>query len=299
MAVRVGAFSDDLSSEFLPACALAANCGLDGLAVRNVGGRNVVEADDGEVADIKKQADDHGLMIASVGSQFGRGFYVDDDAGAAAAMDTLRRALDIAHLLGSGLVRIFALWLPGQEELPEWARRPDPARYLDPVAARLRPAARLAEDAGVTLMIELEGASYAGTVAEADALIKAIGSPAVALCWDVCNGWWSGEDPLRTGYPIALGMPIVDVQTKDVPARADDPARPTFGRAVVGQGGVPYREIIPGLIAAGYDGYFTAERVHHPRKPEQETELQRATLADIAALQAIVSGAASNGGDIR
>jgi sugar phosphate isomerase/epimerase len=147
----------------------------------------------------------------------------------------------------------------------------------------------MAEQAGTTLMIELEGASYAGQAGEARQLIQALDSPAVALCWDVCNGWWSGEPPWEQGYREATQVRIVDVQTKDVPADPADPARPTFGRAVVGEGDVPYATIIPALIESGYQGYFTVERVYHPRRPEEHPELQRDALADVRNLKALVA----------
>jgi sugar phosphate isomerase/epimerase len=288
---KIGVFTDDLASEFPLACELAVQAGVDALAVRNVGGRNVVEADQDEVRGIASLAKASGLEIASVGSQFGREFYLDSDTDQQRAEAIVQRALGHAEILDTPLVRIFALWLPGQEPLAEWQRRPNLEQVLDDLVSRLRPSVKLAERAGATLMIELEGASYAGTVGEARTLIEALDSPAVALCWDVCNGWWSGEDPWKVGYPEALELPIVDVQTKDVPARIDDPRQPSFGRAVVGQGDVGYPTIIPALIAAGYQGYFTVERVHHPHRPEQEPLLQQATLADIAELKAIVARA--------
>ena len=288
MTVRIGVFSDDLASEFLLACELAAEAGVAGVAVRNVAGRNVVEADERELRILATQAGDHGLTVASVGSQYGRNFYFDSDAAQRAAEQTLEKAIVAADRFGTDLIRVFALWLPGQEPLEEWSRRPARDEYLDRVVARLRPSVKRAEQAGVRLMVELEGASYAGTVAEAATLFEAVDSPSLVLCWDVCNGWWSGENPVAVGMPLALGLPVVDVQTKDVPARQDDGTKPTFGRAVTGTGDVGYREILPALIRHGYDGWITAERVHHPAKPEVDLDLQRATLDDIAHIRQIV-----------
>jgi sugar phosphate isomerase/epimerase len=291
---KVGAFSDDLVSDFEAAARLGAEAGLDGLAVRYVGGRNISDLEADEVRLIKRQAEAHGLEIASVGSPYGREFYIDDDDAQRAAEELLQKMISYAGLLGSRLIRVFTLWLPGQAELPEWTRRPAYPDCLDRLADRLGPSVEMAERAGVTLMLELEGASYVGQVREARQLITRLGSPAVALCWDVCNGWWSGEAPWPDGFAEATQVPIVDVQTKDVPADPADPARPTFGRAVVGEGDVPYRQIIPALIEAGYDGWFTVERVYHPLKPEEHPALQRDALADIRNLQAIISSEGAN-----
>jgi sugar phosphate isomerase/epimerase len=287
--VRIGVFSDDLHSQFAPAARIAASAGVDGLAVRNVGGRNVAELDRDEVDDIAMTARSLGLQVASLGSQIGRGWYATDAGRLPAGLATLHRLLDHAEILDAGLIRVFALWLPGQEALSEWSRRPVLSDDVDRIADRLRPLADLARSRGRRLMIELEGASYAGRVAEAQLIIEAVDSPALALCWDVCNGWWSGESA-RDGYALLDPRRLVDVQTKDVPARADDPSRPTFGRAVVGEGDVGYDWLLPALMESGYEGWITAERVHHPKRPEDEPTLQAATLSDIAALRRIVRG---------
>lgn len=286
--MKLGAFNDDLHTDIRHAAALAAERGLDGLAVRAVGGRNVADLDTAEVPAISRALAGQGLEVASIGSQFGRGLYVDDDTAQARATAHLQRAIRCAEICGTPLVRAFAGWLPGQEALTEWRRRPDGSGWVERVAAALYPGVRMAERAGVTLMFELEGASYAGTVDEARTIFDALGSASVALCWDVCNGWWSGEAPFD-GLARLGDLPVVDVQTKDVPAEEGDPKVASLGRAVVGQGDIGYDRLLPELMRSGYDGWVTAERVHHPVKPEEDLEAQGATLADIAALQQILA----------
>jgi sugar phosphate isomerase/epimerase len=80
----------------------------------------------------------------------------------------------------------------------------------------------------------------------------------------------------------------VDVQTKDVMAIADDAGRPAFEQVVLGTGDVPYDKIVAALLHHGYDGWFTAERVYHPRKPESEPQLRADILSDIASLERLV-----------
>jgi sugar phosphate isomerase/epimerase len=288
---KLAAFSDDLVSDFSAAAELAVGLRLDGLAVRHVGGRNVRDLDDAEVRQVKRTADERGLAISAVGSPYGRGFFIDDDASSAAAHRLLERMIRQADILDSPNIRVFTLWLRGQDPLERWTRRPDYDACLERLAERLAPSVAMAERAGMNLMIELEGASYVGQVAEFRRLMTHLDSPAVVLCWDVCNGWWSGELPWPDGWREAQGLPIVDVQTKDVVADPEDPQRPTFRQVVVGEGDVPYTRILPELIRSGYDGWFTVERVYHPRKPEEHPELQRDALADVANLRAILESA--------
>jgi len=289
VAYRIAAISDDLSTDFADAAGVAQAAGLDGLAVRNVGGINVRDLSRDRLVDIRSIAGAHGLEISAVSSSLGRDSYLGDDSALDNAL--LERMVDAAQLLGTPLVRVFATWLPGKDALPEWAERP--RAIPSGVADRLAALARIAEAGDVTLMLELEGASYAGTIAEAQSLLVEVGSPALALCWDVCNGWWSGENPWDEGWPAARAMPIVDVQVKDVALMPD--GRPAFDQVVLGQGDLPYDRIISALLADGYEGWFTAERVYHPRKPENEPRLRADLLADIANLKTLLTVAADAG----
>jgi sugar phosphate isomerase/epimerase len=292
---RLAAYSDDLHTDFAAAARLAVELGLDAIGVRNVWGRNVSQLDDAEVRLVKRTADDTGLAISVVGSPYGRGFYIDSDEAQHQAEALLARMARVADILETPLIRVFALWLPGQEPLSEWPRRPQYPDCLDHVVARLTPSVQLAERTGVTMMFELEGASYMGRVAEARQIIERLDSPAVALCWDVSNGWWSGENPWPDGFRLTKGLRIVDVQTKDVYADSQDPARASLERAIVGEGDLPYDRILPALIESGYAGYITAERVHHPGKPEEDLELQRQTVADIENLKRILAAVEVSG----
>jgi sugar phosphate isomerase/epimerase len=282
----MAAISDDLCSEFEGAARVAADAGLDGLGVRHVGGTSVRDLSLDDVRGIRRIADAHGLAVAAVTSPFGRDLHLHSDDGPAVEM--LDRMIGCADVLGAPLIRVFAPWIAGKDALPEWWERPDLGGAMAEVTERMTRYARMAERAGVTLMLELEGASYVGQVAEARAVLEAVDSPALALCWDVCNGWWSGELPWEDGWPIARGLPIVDVQTKDVAATDDDPGRPTFRQVVLGDGDLPYDRIIPALLADGYDGWFTVERVYHPRKPESEPQLLADVLADVRALRRLL-----------
>lgn|GEM_PF-2052106 len=292
---KISAFSDDLSSVFAQAAAVAAEAGVNGLALRNAGGRNVAALDSSEVAEIKRLADSHGLELSALASQVGRNSFLEDEGSAAKAAEQLRPIVDHASFLGTASIRVFGPWLHGKDALQRWAERPALRDRLDEVLEWFAPSVALAEDAGLTLMVELEGASYIGQVAEARELLLSACSPALALCWDVCNGWWSGELPLEEGLSRARDLPIVDVQTKDVRSQPGRPQSPTFDQVVLGEGDLPYAAIVRGLLARGYTGWFTAERVYHPRKPEENPILQRNMLADIRALRSLLANAKQPG----
>lgn len=287
MPLRVAAVSDDLSSDFEDAARRARRLGVDGLAIRHVGGRNVADLDRTAVLDVSRVAAAYGLPIAAVSSPLGRGLSLEDDPGP--ALELLDRMVAYANLLGTDLVRFFACWISAKEAVDDWWERPDLTAALPRLVDRVNAFADRAERAGVRLMLELEGASYVGQVAEAERLLAALDSTSVGLCWDVCNGWWSGEHPVDGALPLATRLPLVDVQFKDVRARPGEPSRPDTVQVELGSGDIDYATIVAGLKASGYDGWCTAERVYHPRRPEVEPDLQDAMAVDLRELRSLVS----------
>jgi sugar phosphate isomerase/epimerase len=286
MRPRLAAVSDDLSSEFSGAARVAAGLGLEGLAVRHVGGRNIADLDRTTVLGVRRTADQYGLDIVAASSPLGRGLALDADPGAAMVLlDTMLRYADV---LQTNLVRFFACWIADKVAVQDWWDRPNLTAAMPRLVDRVGGFAARAERAGVMLMLELEGASYAGQVAEAHALMAAVDSPSLALCWDVANGWWSGEHPTAVGLELALGMPLVDVQVKDLRARPDDPTRPDLAQVALGSGDIDYPAIIAALRANNYAGWVTAERVYHPRRPELERTLQEAMVVDLRRLRSLL-----------
>jgi sugar phosphate isomerase/epimerase len=286
MVQRLAVLSDDLSSNFGEAAELAAELGVSGLAVRHVNGRNISELDRSSVVAVRRAADQHGVAISTVSSPLGRDLSLTDDLGPTLAL--VDKMADCAELLGTKLVRFFACWIKGKEAVEQWWDRPDLTAVLPPLVDRLSALADRAERAGVTLMLELEGASYAGQVAEARTLMAEVDSSSLSLCWDVCNGWWSGEHP-TAGLGLALGMPLADVQFKDVRSQVGDATRPGRVQVELGCGDIDYAAIVSALRGADYQGWYTAERVYHPRRPEIEQTLQTAMIADLRQLATLLT----------
>lgn len=282
--VRIAAINDDLSTRVEDAVHLAGAAGLDGLALRHLDGVPVDDVEPGELRRVRSLFEAHGLAVVALSSRIGRDCPVDADPSG--VLSHLDRIIARCELVGTDLIRVFGPWLSGQDAVATWWRRPAPV--VDQVVAWFSPLAERAVAAGMRLMIELEGASHIGQVAEAAAVLEALGSPALSLCWDVCNGWWSGEDPVPVGLTKALTLPLSDVQFKDVRALPGHPGRPADTLVDLGAGDVDYPSIVTALVAENYQGWCTVERVHHPRRPEAESPLQQATLRDIVHLKELL-----------
>jgi sugar phosphate isomerase/epimerase len=280
MGVRIAAYNDDIAADVEIAADIAAREGLDGLAIRNPWGTNLGALGPTDMRRIREIADSRGLAITALGAPYGRQFFIEDDDAQRAAEALLGKMFDFAEILGTRYVRIFALWLRDHDSYESWADRPDYSRWLDQLIARLEPSVRMAERSGYTLMIETEGASWVGQVREARQVFELLNSPAVTLCWDVANAWRSGELP-PDGLALARTMKLADVNLKDLYPADGAPDVPSTRRAVVGEGGIPYREIIETVLDDGFDGAFTVERNYYPRRPEDHPELQADIRSDI------------------
>jgi sugar phosphate isomerase/epimerase len=294
MANPIAVFSDDFITDFAAAAERAAEIGIQGLAVRNVWGRNVRDLSTEELTRIRKIADTHGLSISALGAPYGRGFFLDEPESRKHAEALLAQMLQCAEVLGTTYIRIFSPWLRGHDAYETWSDRPDYDADLDSLAEQLAPSVRMAERAGMTLIVETEGASYVGQAREARLLIERLDSDALALCWDVANAWRSGERPWPDGFDQATRVRIADVHIKDLYAERANPDRASQRRARAGEGDVPYRTILAALIDQGYTGFFTVERNSHPRRPEDSPELFGDVMADLSNLKSILHNILGN-----
>ena len=69
---RLGAFTDEISQDLERACRVCCEFGVEGVEIRSVWDTPVQKLTDGQVRDIERIAGDHGLIVCSIGSPFGK-----------------------------------------------------------------------------------------------------------------------------------------------------------------------------------------------------------------------------------
>ena len=124
---------------------------------------------------------------------------------------------------------------------------------------------RIAERAGVTLVLENEHACYLGTGAETARVIETVGSSALKMVWDPGNAYAAGEQPYPSGYQAALPH-IAHIHLKD--ARADEAGKVTF--TAIGSGDIDYVGHFAALRESGYTGALSLET--HYKGPNGDAE---------------------------
>ncbi len=128
------------------------------------------------LTDLKKMMTDLTLTAAclSPGNNFGQA----DRKALDKEVDTIKKWVDCAYILGTPVVRIFAGWAPKEEQAGLWPG----------MVESIKRSAEYAKDAGITLCIEYHNdGGFLPTSVETFRLLKEVNSPYVQLNVDTGN----------------------------------------------------------------------------------------------------------------
>lgn len=244
---------------------LYAQLGFDGVELLYTGDYRCAlhpTASTADVAALKLQLQDLGLGVAQI-TPYTKDFDSPASAERKAGSDEIRRCIELASELDSRCVRLWA----GNEPEPE-----DEARRFNQLVETLGILGTEATAAGVTLNIENHIGSHGITSANTVHIIETVGSPGLGITYDPGNLLMLGEgDPVGA---LKRQLPYIrHVHFKDLSVLGHRHHRPTL----VGDGDVPWDDLMPILRDSGYHGYFSTEfekRWHPEILPDSETGLR-------------------------
>jgi sugar phosphate isomerase/epimerase len=118
-------------------------------------------------------------------------------------METLRKSIRAAQILGCDKVRIFA-----------FLRTAEPEKTMQRIYDVLGPMVKVAEKEGIKLLLENEVACNVARCDELAAAMKAIPSKAFGINWDPLNGHHMKEEVFPHGYSLLPKKKIWNVQVK-------------------------------------------------------------------------------------
>ena len=180
-------------------------------------------------------------------------------------MDALKRVIDMAHVVGSPLVRIMTqkkeqiLW--GSHGAEKWNVAHG---AWDSMAPMIAPAVELARAEGITLVAETGNGTMVNSNYTARKLIDALDAKDVLkVLWDPGNNCWCHERAYPDGYAEVRDGYLGHIHIKDV--QVDTP-RATLEVREMGKGqlGPLFQPMADALRADGYDGVISFESVYHP-----------------------------------
>jgi L-ribulose-5-phosphate 3-epimerase len=256
--VRLSVITDEIHPGLAHALDVCEELGIDTVELRTLGGVQVVEHSDDQLAAVREELDRRGFRVCAIASPFLKCDRGDEQD---VVLDGTLRA---AAALGAPIVRAFAYW-----------READPSAALPEAGRVLRDAAARADAAGVTLALENEHECNVATAAEARSALDLADAPELRLIWDPGNAAmldpqaWAGLGGLES-----IVDRVAHVHLKDV--------SPAGEWARIGDGIVDFRAQLDCLADAGYDGVLSFE-THYARDGSGEL----ATRDCVAALRGL------------
>lgn len=180
-------------------------------------------------------------------------------------MDALKRVIEMAHIVGSPLVRIMTqkkeqiLW--GHNGAEKWNVAHGAWNTMPPMIA---PAVELARSEGLTLVVETGNGTMVNSNYTARRLIDELDAKDVLkVLWDPGNNCWCHELAFPDGYNEVRGGYLGHIHIKDV--KVDTP-RATLEVHKMGEGQLAplFGPMADALRSDKYDGVVSFESVYHP-----------------------------------
>lgn len=255
---KKGVITDEISQEFQVAVDMAREFGLDAVEIRSVWEKGPHELEKEDVERIKKVLKGTGLVVCGIGAPFFK-CDIDNEEEYRAHLRILKRCIELAKELETGIIRGFTFWKKGSFE-----------ENLDRIVSKFEEPVRLVESAGIRLAIEFDPSVFATNARQVAMVLDRINSPSVKGLWDPGNDVYDpeGEVPFPDGYNYIKDR-MVHMHLKDA---RKDPATGKIEGVPVGEGDVDYVGQFKALIADGYEGYVSLE-THYRKKAKISEEL--------------------------
>ena len=218
---KLGVITDGISREFEHALSVMNEFGLTQAELQFLWDKEVGDLSDAQLDRAQRLVKAHEVEISCISRHIFGGLALADISPTAPAyrahLDALGRCIDMALALDCQLVRIMSfkkeMILFGSQGAEVWnvaGGAWDKAREL------IGGAVQIAEDRGVTLVVETGNNAITNSAWLARKLIDELGSQRLKLLWDPANALYSTEVPFPDGYDALRGGCLGHVHLKDV-----------------------------------------------------------------------------------
>lgn len=265
---KPGIITSNISQEIEYALGVMKEFGVRYAELQYVWEKEVGDLDDAEVARIQALVAQHGVEVCCISRHIFAGLLVGKtevgDEAHRGQMTSLRRCIEMAKALDCNLVRIMSfrkemiLFGSGGAEIWNVTKG-----AWDKLKLLLEPAVQLAEDQGITLVVETGNNGMINSSFLARKLIDEMGSQHLKVLWDPANSLYSNEPAFPDGYEVLRGGYLAHVHLKD--CRVDIP-KATVDQCRFGDGQMAkfFGDIAEALTRDNYQGVVALEGVYRP-----------------------------------
>lgn len=265
---KLGVIMDGVSRDMEHALKVISGAGLEYAELQFVWDAEVGDHTDEQIARMKELLDQYNIKVSCISRHiFGGVFLMGTELGDETYnfhMDKLKRCIAMAKELGTDLVRIMSyrkeMILFGGNGAEKWVVT---GGAWDKLMKMLEPPVKLAEDEGVTLVVETGNNAMITTGVLGRKMIDDIGSDNLKLLWDPANSLYANEPTYPDGWEHLKGGYLGHLHIKDV--QGDIPSA-TVNMCPLGTGDMaPYLEpLAQALKDDGYQGGVSLENVYCP-----------------------------------
>ena len=266
--MKLGVICDGISRDLAHAIDIMDEFDLEYAELQFVGDTEVGDHSAQEIADINQLLRDRGKPVSCLSRHVFAGTTAQNRPGDALHsqhMDALKRVIDMAHVVGSPLVRIMTqkkeqiLW--GKIGAEKWNVAHG---AWDTMAPMIAPAVELAKAEGITLAMETGNGTMVNSNYTARKLIDELDAKdTLKVLWDPGNNCWCHERAYPDGYDEVRGGYLGHIHIKDVYV---DTPRATLELRKMGSGqlGPLFQPMADALRKDGYQDVISFESVYHP-----------------------------------
>ena len=265
--MKLGVICDGISRDLDHALTVMSEFNLEYAELQFVWDKEVGDHNAQEITKIKNLLEKHNKPVSCLSRHVFAGLTTQSkpgDADHVRHMDALKRVIDMAHQLGSPLVRIMTskkeqiLW--GHNGAEKWNVAKGAWDTLPPLIA---PAVELARAEGVQLVVETGNGTMVNSNYTACKLIDELDAKDVLkVLWDPGNNCWCHELAYPDGFDAVKDGYLGHLHIKDV--LVDTPKATLEVREMgTGQLAPLFVPIADALRDNSYDGVISFESVYH------------------------------------
>ena len=259
---KLGTITDGISRDFEYALDTMVETDLEYVELQYLWEKQVGDLTDADIERVQGLIAARNLKVSCISHHNLSALPVDTAVVAPAYREhitTLQRCIDVAQALGTNLVRIFSF----RKEMVLFGAEPIISEGAwTTLMNRLEEPLHIADDAGITLVMETAISGNVTSALLARKLIDALDAPHLKVLWDPCSSLYCTEVPYPDAYE-AIREHIAHVHLKD--GVVNLPAA-TFDFCAMRQGQMDsyYNDIVDALKRDGYDGAISLESVYTP-----------------------------------